>query len=218
MHVEPTEKLPESLKEFLAQYAMIVLSILTALALEQFVLGVEHRHEGARAKEEIEQEIAGNRADVAHCLQFTNENGQAWDALLQRTLDDLKVGRGTNDTRVATLREAGELFRDSTPTLKSMAWDAAVANHAVDYLDHADLTRYSQLYAKQHFFERAIWETLQSGSTRNLADLSLAVDTSTADPRIALEILNWRSKTLKVIDSDLAQLDAAMKDAAPAKP
>ena len=98
------------------------------------------------------------------------------------------------------------------------AVDAAVANHAVDYLDHADLTRYSQLYAKQHFFERAIWETLQSGSTRNLADLSLAVDTSTADPRIALEILNWRSKTLKVIDSDLAQLDAAMKDAAPAKP
>ena len=33
MHVEPVEKLPRSVREFLSRYAMIVLSILTALAL-----------------------------------------------------------------------------------------------------------------------------------------------------------------------------------------
>ena len=38
MHAEPLEKLPRSVREFLSHYAMIVLSILTALALEQVAL------------------------------------------------------------------------------------------------------------------------------------------------------------------------------------
>src|SRR4051812_47339203 len=78
MHIEPLEKLPRSVREFLSHYAMIVLSILTALALEQVALGLEHRHEGARAKEEIEQEIASNHQRAVESLHVTEENGKAW--------------------------------------------------------------------------------------------------------------------------------------------
>ena len=66
MHVEPLD----SVREFLSHYAMIVLSILTALAQAQVALGMEHRHEGARAREEIEQEISSNRKAVDEALQF----------------------------------------------------------------------------------------------------------------------------------------------------
>src|ERR1700761_3987566 len=78
MHVEPLEKLPRSVREFLSHYAMIVLSILTALALEQVALSLEHRHEGQRAKEEIEQEIATNRQQLHESLLETRAILQDW--------------------------------------------------------------------------------------------------------------------------------------------
>ena len=97
MHLEPLEKLPRSVREFLSHYAMIVLSILTALALEQVALTLEHRHEGARAKEEIEQEIASNHQQALDSLRATEENAKAWQALLDRTIAGIRDGSGTNE-------------------------------------------------------------------------------------------------------------------------
>ena len=106
MHLEPLEKLPRSVREFLSHYAMIVLSILTALALEQVALGIEHRHEGARAKEEVEQEIASNRKMVEEALQITRENKRDWEAMFARTVADVRAGQSTDESLEATLREA----------------------------------------------------------------------------------------------------------------
>jgi cell division protein ZapA (FtsZ GTPase activity inhibitor) len=106
MHLEPLEKLPRSVREFLSHYAMIVLSILTALALEQLALGIEHRHEGARAKEEVEQEIASNRKMVEEALQITRENKRDWEALFARTVADVRAGQSTDESLEATLRDA----------------------------------------------------------------------------------------------------------------
>src|ERR1700755_1208212 len=72
MHVEPLEKLPRSVREFLSHYSMIVLSILTALALEQGLVRLEHHHEAERARLEIEQEIDGNRRQVENSLAETH--------------------------------------------------------------------------------------------------------------------------------------------------
>ena len=220
MHLEPLEKLPRSVREFLSHYAMIVLSILTALALEQVALGIEHRHEGARAREEIEQEIASNRKTVEESLVATRRFEKDWQAMLERTAADLKSGQGTNDTRLAVMEEARHKFGDAAPALKTTAWDAAVANHAVNYLDHEDLTRYSQTYALQRFFSQAIWDTVRDNAARNLADISLPVFTGTADPVPTLTLLNSRVRALGIIESQLVQFDEALKgspaDAAPA--
>jgi hypothetical protein len=166
MHIEPLEKLPRSVREFLSHYAMIVLSILTALALEQVALGLEHRHEGARAKEEIEQEIASNHHRALESLHVTEENAKAWRALLQRTLAGIRDGSSTNDSRIAALRESAPLFHDAVPPLKSTAWDAAISNHSVNYLGHEDLVRYSEIYSVQRFFSQALWDTLRDSAVR----------------------------------------------------
>ena len=211
MHVEPLEKLPRSVREFLSHYAMIVLSILTALALEQVALRMEHRHEGSQAKEEIEQEIASNRGMLEHSLKITRDYQRDWQALLARAVTDMKAGTSTNDSRLAILSQAAHRFGDGTPVLKTSAWDTAVASHAVDYLDHEDLTRYSQLYAAQRFFAQATWDTVRDNAARNLSDVSLPVLTGTADPIPTLAVLNSRVRALGIIESQLMQIDDALK-------
>lgn len=211
MHVEPLEKLPRSAREFLSHYAMIVLSILTALALEQVVLSIEHHHEGARAKAEIDQEIDSNRRQVEESLAVTRSTAKAWEGMLASTVADVKAGQSTNESRLATIAEAGHQFRDAVPPLKTAAWDAALSGHAVDYLDHADLTRYSELYATQRFFSQALWDTARDSATHGLSDISLPTLTGTADPLPTIATLNARVRVLRIMESQLSQLDEVMQ-------
>ena len=218
MHVEPLEKLPRSVREFLSHYAMIVLSILTALALEQVLLGLEHHHEGERAKAEIEQEIASNRHEVEESIKVTRDTAMAWEKMLAATVADVQAGRSTNDSRLATIAEARHQFRDAVPPLKTAAWDAALSSHAVDYLDHDDLTRYSELYATQRFFAQALWDTVRDSATRSLADITLPTLTGTADPLPTIATLNARVRMLRIVESQLLQVDEIMKQPATATP
>lgn len=211
MHVEPLEKLPHSVREFLSHYAMIVLSILTALALEQVVLRIEHHHQGERAKEEIEQEIASNREAVEHSLTLTQDNARAWQAMLSRTVAEIKAGQSTEASRLATLHEASREFRDALPPLKTTAWDSALSDHGVNYLSHEDLTRYSELYAAQRLFAQAMWDMLRDSATHTLSDLSLAIALDKADPTTTVSVLNSRVRTVQIIESHLTQLDEVLK-------
>jgi len=213
MHVEPLEKLPRSVREFLSHYSMIVLSILTALALEQVALRLEHRHEGARAKEEIELEIASNHQQALEALRATEENVQAWHALLKRTLAAIRDGSSTNDSRIAALRESSALFHDSLPSLKTTAWDAALSDHSVNYLGHEDLTRYSQTYAIQRTFTQAMWDTLRESAVRDSSQISLAVLLDKADSYQTAATLDSRMQTISILQSQLSQLEAALREA-----
>jgi len=213
MHVEPLEKLPRSVREFLSHYSMIVLSILTALALEQVALRLEHRHEGARAKEEIEQEIASNHQQALEALRATEQNAKAWRALLQRTLAGIRDGSSTNDSRVAALRESGPLFHDALPSLKTTAWDAAISDHSVNYLGHEDLTRYSETYSIQRTFSQAMWDTLRESGVRDSTQISLAVLLDKADSYQTAATLDSRMQTIAILQSQLQQLEAALREA-----
>jgi hypothetical protein len=192
---------------------MIVLSILTALALEQVALGLEHRHEGTRAKEEIEQEIASNHQQALESLRATEQNAKAWRALMQRTLAGIRDGSSTNDSRVAALRESGPLFRDALPSLKTTAWDAAISDHSVNYLGHEDLTRYSEMYAIQRTFSQAMWDTLRESAVRDSSQITLAVLLDKADTYQTAATLDSRMQTISILQSQLSQLEAALREA-----
>jgi hypothetical protein len=210
MHVEPLEKLPRSVREFLSHYAMIVLSILTALALERAALSLEHRHEGQRAKEEIEQEIASNRQQLHESLLETRAILQDWETREKRTVADVRAGQATNESLLATLTEAGHHFRDALPTLKTTAWDAAISDHSIDYLTHEDLTRFSALYAAQRTFSQTSWDVVRDSAARDLSALSLAVALGKPDPVQTVATLNGRLRTLAILESQTSQLDAVM--------
>jgi len=213
MHLEPSKKLPHSVREFLSHYAMIVLSILTALALEEAALSLQHRHEAARAKEEIEQEIASNHDRVLESLKATEDNARAWQVILDRTIAGIRDGSGTEDSRIQALRDSGPLFRDATPSLKSTAWDAAISDHSVNYLSHEDLSRYSELYAFQRMFSQILWDTLHDSAVRDLAQITLSVSLGKADAYQTAATLNSRMRTISLMASQLSQLEAALREA-----
>ena len=211
MHLEPLEKLPRSVREFLSHYAMIVLSILTALALEQVALRIEHRHEGQRAKEEIEQEIATNRKAVEEALALTSQNARTWSDLLARTVAEVKAGEATDQSLVGHLREAARSFRDALPPLKTTAWDAALSDHSVNYLAHEDLTHYSEVYASQRLFSQAMWDMLRDSAARDLPAISLGVTLGKADGTSTVATLDSRLRTIGIVQSQLGQLADVLK-------
>jgi hypothetical protein len=210
MHVEPLEKLPRSVREFLSHYAMIVLSILTALALEQAVVAIEHHHQGERARHEIEQEIEANRVAVRQSLVVTRDYATTWDAMLARTVTQFKAGQGTNESLLATLAEAHDHYGDAMPGLKTAAWDAALSDHAVDYLEHEEVTRYADLYAAQRFFSQALWDIVRDNLSHSLSDVSLPQLLGKADAVATITTLNTRVRTLRIMESQLVQMDRAM--------
>jgi hypothetical protein len=216
MHMEPLEKLPRSVREFLSHYAMIVLSILTALALEQAALAVEHRHEGARARDEISQEIESNRQEVAKALASTRSNQKEWKALLVRTIADVRAGQSTDDSLVATLKDASRIFSDALPPLKTTAWDTAISDHSVNYLPHEDLVRYSELYAAQRMFSQAMWDVIRDSAARDLAQISLAISLGKPDGPATVATLNARMMTIGILESQMAQVDQMLHAAGPA--
>jgi hypothetical protein len=206
MHIEPPESPLRTFKEFLSHYAMIVLSIVTALALEQAALSWEHAREGARAKAEIEREIAENRTATREALERTRTNLKDWQGLLATAVAASAVPGAAPDKRLAVVAGAMSKFGDAIPPLKTTAWDAAIASHAVDYLDHADVARYSEVYASQHFFSTATWDVLRDGALRNLATLTLAQARGDIDANELVATMNWRVQTLTIIAADLGQL------------
>jgi hypothetical protein len=207
VHVEPPEGALRTVKDFASHYAMIVLSIVTALALEQAAVSYEHAREGRRARQEIELEIQENKASVGHALSLTRANMSAWNAVLRAAAEAERSGQANPRQRMAAVGQAMQLFGDSLPPLKTTAWDAAIASHAVDYLPHEDLHRYSEIYAAQRVFTQAMWDMLRDGALRNIADLSLAKERGEVSGDKLLETLNWRARTLDVVTSDMSQLE-----------
>ena len=66
MHFEVPKS--KKLKEFGGEYVMIVISILTALALEHAVQTIHHKHLAHEAADKIEAELRLNAKDVQTVL------------------------------------------------------------------------------------------------------------------------------------------------------
>ncbi|MCS0583577.1 hypothetical protein NX784_18455 [Massilia pinisoli] len=217
MHFETPSKVVKSFKEFLSHYAMIVLSILTALALEQIALSTHHQAEASSAKVEIEQEIRENHARISAASKELDETLKVWRALMADGVVQLKAHNASSSERLNLLRKAASYYRDGLPSLRTNAWDAAIASQSVNYLNQSDLRRYSELYSTQKFVSQTVLNLALDGTIQNMADMTLALNTENVDPLEAVRILNWRVRTLSMIQSNLAQLDAALNKASSVK-
>ncbi|MDP9108805.1 MAG: hypothetical protein M3N23_07025 [Pseudomonadota bacterium] len=212
MHFEPPNKTIGSIKEFALHYAMIVLSILTALGLEQALVTVHHKSEARQAKSEIEHEIAENEKAVGDAIVQTKANLTIWKNLLEKGRLQYVSGKSDPPQSQALLQEALANYSDALPALRTTAWDAAFANQSVTYLDTADLRRFSDLYAVQKFLTQASFSLAVDSASRNFNELTLAIATNSGDPRQTVEILNGRVILISIINSHLAQLNNAYKE------
>jgi len=158
MHFEVPKLKMHSLREFLQHYLMIVLSILTALGLEQWIESVHHRHAAEYASAQIDGELDGLLNDIRAAIDTDQKKLAPLIAMDKAISDD--VAKGLPDAEINKhIRQLSGSFKLSInwPAFNTQAWDVAVANQSATYIDVHRLHRYTAAYAAVR--EAANWTT-----------------------------------------------------------
>jgi len=207
MHFEVPKS--KKLKEFGGEYVMIVISILTALALEHTVQSIHHKQLAHEAAEKIEAELRLNARDVqdvlAHNESDLKEIKRVRAELLQgirdKVADDALMARFKSDWK------SGVVLSIKLPTLRHEAWDAAVANQAVTWMPDEQLQRYVTAYADI----RDVQMLSTAGGTNfidgpRLMDTLSDLETGAATPHQMLKTLSQMRSAYSSIDGNLQGL------------
>ena len=140
-------------REFLKEYGIIVLGVLTALALEQAVEALHWAHETGEAREVLGREIG---YDVK-ALKLV----EGVDGCINRRLDALQTW-----AEGAGPRPAGLLRRPVLYTLQTSTWDVANSGQVVAHFPLDQKLKYATLYASLDnerdtiAEERNAWESI----------------------------------------------------------
>jgi hypothetical protein len=164
MHVElPKKGALASFKGFASEYAMIVVSILTALALEHGAQTWHHNHRAHEAQSNIESEMRTNLEEVRTSMRKNQEELVRLDAVRDVLRKDI-LNKVEGKVLVDHIRQAsnGKFgLSQSMPTLRREAWEVAVASQAVSWMEPALLQRYAGVYAMQRDFSQSSINTVQ---------------------------------------------------------
>lgn len=204
MHFEVPKS--KKLREFGGEYVMIVISILTALALEHAVQTVHHRELAHEASERIEAELRLNAKDVRDVLE-SNERAlketQRVRAELLKGIQD-KVPDAELMAHFKSDWKVGLSLSIKVPTLRHEAWDAAVANQAVTWMPDAQLQRYVTAYADMRDVQAIV---LSGGSNfidgPRMMDTLSDLDTGVATPHQMLKTLSQLRSAYGSVDGNL---------------
>jgi hypothetical protein len=212
MQVETPHHPPGNLRGFIQQYAMIVLSILTALGLEQVVVSVHNASTARASRARIETEIGGFVTDLKASVQTNQARLKKINDVL--TVLDAKLKDGNPDN--ATVQAlAGKVIDDlgiNLPSYQRDAWDAAIADQSVSHLSSEDLRRYAEIYADELFSLEETKIVLAGEYVRRLSDTNLRyhigkldgetlAETLTLDALAGRDIVNHQEKLIRLIES-----------------
>lgn len=192
MHFGMPKVSPNSMKDFLGQYLMIVLGVLTALALNAWVEHVQHAHAAADASAQIEAELRTNLEDIQRTRSHDARRLKALEHLRDSLLQDVKAGLPDAVIEQHILANANDAwFGLNTVTPRREAWDQAVANQSIGWIDKTHLRQYATLYARLDAYagHSRVNEQLNLQGT-NISDVVLDVQTGSVQPRKFLYAVN----------------------------
>lgn len=216
MHLELPKLRLHSLADFLKHYLMIVLSILTALALEAWIEHVDHARAAAAASASIEAELRSDLDDIRGAERINQSRLQPLTALAKLMTADLQAGQDA----AAINRQLQAHRKDLSlsinwPIFASQAWDVAVANQSASWVDSERLRRYSGAYASLH--DASVWLSQDSMVMLNaprMMELFSRIDLGRdVDPLEALVVLREMISTSSEAQSHLRQLEPQLTQA-----
>ena len=159
MHVEvPKKGALASYKAFMGEYAMIVISILTALGLEHGAQVWHHKHVAHEAAERIYAEIAYNLQEIQKDIKKNDGSLKKITELrtfMKQGLDESAALSGEEKARydkkfhIELSAQFDKQFEINfgSPAFRREAWEVAVASQAASWLNANELQRYSGIYA-----------------------------------------------------------------------
>ncbi|KQV87231.1 hypothetical protein ASD15_28760 [Massilia sp. Root351] len=195
---------------------MIVVSILTALALEHAAQSWHHSHRAHDAERKIEAEL---RINLDELQKVSAANKKQMEHIMQMRkglLADIKAKSSEKELLEHFTQNAGKRYglNLQTPTLRREAWDVAVASQAASWMSAELLQRYSALYAQQRDTLTAVTGDTQltlSGPDmlNTLSDLELG----TVDPHALYRSLRQMESTIDSVQGNLGMLEQQMRAA-----
>lgn len=218
MHLELPKVPLHSLKDFAKHYLMIVLSILTALGLEAWIEHTHHSHAAATASRRLDAELDRALASIRDAQSSNRGTLEKLQSLDRMVVADLAAGldEAAIDRHILARRDDYQLNVD-WPVLPTDAWDVAVADQSIGWIDTDALQRYSAAYTA----ERVLETWLQHDSTLVL-DAPHLVDTY-ADLQLgravdSVAFLHTLRQMEMALSSAVSHLQSAAARIAPALP
>jgi hypothetical protein len=221
MHVEVDRVPMASFKDFAKHYLMIVLSILTALGLEAWIEHSHHSHAAERSRQRMDQELSSVLQNIQRAEELDQKSLSNLKSLDTMVAGDLTSGLDTREiTKKILARKNDYTVNTSFPALPTNAWDVAVADQSIGWIDTASLQRYSAAYTA----ERTLSNWMLHDSTV-LVDAPRAVDTVTdlkmdhpIDPYAFLHTLRQTEAMLDTMISFLRSTAEDLKSAVSTAP
>ena len=147
MHLEQHHHAPNSWREFIRQYAMIVLSIMTALGLEHIAVAVHDAGAARESKGRIEAELARNLTDLKQAETSNAGHMAKATEIMKALVDGLAAGPIDPAASLTIVAPMFEHFQVALPSWERDAWDAAIADQSAGHLSPEDLRRYAEIYS-----------------------------------------------------------------------
>jgi hypothetical protein len=180
-----------SLKEFGGEFLMVVVSILTALALEHGASTLHHRHAAEASRHAIQQELKANRDETRKIVADGETRLKALIGLKDRLRMDMRAGLPpARFHRDYVEKLDGNAFGLAMPTLRREAWEVAVANQTATYIDSADLRRYTAAYSAQRDIQGMNTGILNLMDLPSVVRFAAGVDLGHDNPEDLLKLLN----------------------------
>ncbi len=189
---------PRSFREFLRAYAMIVLSILTALALEDAATAWSNREAAAASRARIDSEIVANTAELQKAIAANKATLKRTKAGIETLLGELKASATPDSAALDQI--LSKSVGMELPTWRRAAWDAAIADRSATFLAPADLRRFADLYATAEDIAAIERQSSLTSLFEAVADLQLGMMLGHPDLRQAtLILLRFQSSATQVV-------------------
>jgi hypothetical protein len=194
-----------SWREFLNEILVIVVGVLIALGLEQFVEGLHWRHKVEQAEQNMRVELGRDRTAAAQYAILS----ACTDGYLDRTRDDLLSRDAADLTRLHAL---GEPF--VTEPWTATAWEAAVASQIGDHMQTGRFLNYAEAFRRADLMKEVQFRLRDHFAAAMVGRFGLPA--GQADELTAAEDLRRDITLARVITADfIANTDALNIAASP---
>lgn len=212
MHVEVPKA--KNFKEFGGEYLMIVISILTALALEQGLEFLHHRQRAREAAEMMNAELRDNIQGLTDVLAYNEKRAAA----LQQVREQMLAAFRARTDEAVLMKRFAEEWRPAmqlslnAPGLRREAWETAVANQSLTWMPRATLEGYAGAYgAIRDTGTTSYNQAMMFLDAPMLLNIGSNIQMGVSNPQEIYRAVNQMSTAYSNFDSNLKALNGLLQ-------
>lgn len=205
-----------TISEFIKEYAMIVVGILTALALEHVVVHEHERQAAEKSRARLVRELRQNLESVNGCIEENKRRQEPLEANIAALESDIRKGLSKADINkhLHELFETNKIYRGvNMPLNLHESWDVVLSDQSLTHVDDDNLHRFASAYASQRELFDVVQEDVRSstfGTQLEGALIDLKFDQ--ADPMTMLKALMSLDSVFNQVGGPLRAMQSSLTE------